>query len=70
MFQITNQMVLSCKDYLRECTLKGENDLLWNKVQEEVDTRDENTPQQTGPHLDAAQRAHIQAQLDARLQVR
>ena len=67
--QITNQMVLACKQYLRECTLQGEDDLLWNKVDTEVHTDDSSNNTIASHQLDSAQRAQLQAQLDARLKV-
>ena len=62
-------MVLACKQYLRECTLRGEDDLLWNKVDTEVHRDDASNSTLASQQLDSTQRAQIQAQLDARLRV-
>ena len=62
-------MVIACKFYLRGSTLDGEKDLLWNKVDNEVHKDDTSNTNTNGQHLDIAQKAQIQAQLDARLKV-
>ena len=62
-------MVIACKLYLSGSTLNGEDDLLWNKVDREVHKHDASSTNSTLQHLDIAQKAQIQAQLDARLKV-
>ena len=62
-------MVIACKLYLGGSTLDGEEDLLWNKVDKEVHKEDASSTNTTLQHLDVAQKAQIQAQLDARLKV-
>ena len=62
-------MVLACKEYLRQCTLQGEEDLLWEKVDTEVHKEDTGATAANAQQLDGAQKAQIQAQLDARLRV-
>jgi len=39
--QVTNQLVMACKEYIKNCTLTMEdNDLLWERIQDEIELRD------------------------------
>ena len=42
MFQVTNQLVQSCKDHIKQLTQNviEDRDELWDKVADEVSTRD------------------------------
>ncbi len=61
--QITNQLVLACKDYVKEATISDDNnDYLWNIVLEEI--KKDNPGMQTDP-----QQKQFQAQLVDRLKV-
>lgn len=42
LFQVTNQLVIACKEYIRSDTSSGDgNDVLWEKVAGEIKERDE-----------------------------
>ena len=39
--QVTNQLVMACKEYIKNCTLTMEDeDKLWDRIQEEIEHRD------------------------------
>ncbi|XP_060567478.1 dynein axonemal heavy chain 5-like [Ruditapes philippinarum] len=39
--KVTNQLVMACKEYIKNCTLTMEDDdLLWDRIQEEIEIRD------------------------------
>ncbi|XP_052242570.1 uncharacterized protein LOC127852659 [Dreissena polymorpha] len=39
--KVTNQLVMACKEYIKNCTLTMEDDdLLWARIQEEIENRD------------------------------
>ena len=64
-FQITNQLVLACKEYIREVTIARDGeDELWDIVVEEIQGEDQQLQQQ--PDL---QQKQFQATLEARLRV-
>ena len=61
--QITNQLVLACKEYIQEACITDEGeDLLWAKVQHEILNKD--TLQNSDP-----QQKHLQTQLEGKLKV-
>ncbi|KAL4232681.1 hypothetical protein ACF0H5_007369 [Mactra antiquata] len=42
--KVTNQLVMACKEYIKNCTLTMEDDdLLWDRIQEEIEHRDHAT---------------------------
>ena len=41
LMQVTNQLVLGCKAYIRSTTLEDEDDVIWPKLLEEINTRDD-----------------------------
>ncbi|XP_053397319.1 dynein axonemal heavy chain 5-like isoform X6 [Mercenaria mercenaria] len=39
--KVTNQLVMACKEYIKNCTLTMEDDdLLWDRIQDEIEIRD------------------------------
>ena len=59
--QVTNQIVLACKEYIQQCTVSvDDEDQLWQKVQQETATAEP---------LSSSQQKHLQTQLDNRLKV-
>jgi hypothetical protein len=65
---VTNQLVLACKEYIQQATYNyaDDNDLLWQRVQEEIESRHEGSPSQASIEPPAKQ---LQNQLNAKLKV-
>lgn len=62
--QITNQLVLACRDYIKDITISpDDDDKLWDCVTDEVLTRDV-TPGNSDP-----QQRILQADLESKLKV-
>lgn len=62
--KITNQLVLACKEYIKNCTITAyDTDELWERISEEIRERD------TLPNVDPQQRL-LRSQVEAKLKVR
>ena len=62
--KITNQLVLACKEYIKNCTITVyDGDELWDRVREEINQRD------SLPSVDPQQR-FLRNQIEANLKVK
>ena len=62
--QVTNQLVMACKEYIKNSTLTMEDDdKLWDRIQEEIQHRDTST-QDLDPKLKL-----LKSQVESKLKV-
>lgn len=61
--KVTNQVVLACKEYIQQCTIVGDIDQLWDKVQDEIIEREgdaiDMTHRMMARHLESRLRVSI-----------
>ena len=71
--QVTNQLVLACKEYIQRSTinLDTSEDMLWDQVQQEVASRDTQNviPANAGSGSSDPQHKHFHSQVESRLKV-